>query len=101
MGLIMWMIMGVLVRIGLMVGWSYMMRERSINRVAITLDACMIRDTLRPTQLITYQRNRGTGNLVTEDFKLVLLELFAIHPHLEYLQRTPEFQERHGRRYEQ
>ena len=31
-----------------------------------------------------------------DDFKPVLLELLASHPGLEFLQSTPEFQERYG-----
>ena len=33
---------------------------------------------------------------IQEDFKPVLQELLAIHPGLEFLQGTPEFQERYG-----
>ncbi|RZC73066.1 hypothetical protein C5167_048549 [Papaver somniferum] len=38
MGLITGMIMGMLVGIGLMVGWSYMMRKRSVSRIAKAVD---------------------------------------------------------------
>ncbi|KAI3875258.1 hypothetical protein MKX03_011142 [Papaver bracteatum] len=38
MGLITGMIMGMLVGIGLMVGWSYMMQKRSVSRIAKAVD---------------------------------------------------------------
>lgn len=34
--------------------------------------------------------------LIQEDFKPVLRELLDTHPGLEFLQSTPEFQERYG-----
>ena len=34
--------------------------------------------------------------IMQEDFKPVLRELLATHPGLEFLQGTPEFQERYG-----
>ena len=36
------------------------------------------------------------GTWVQADFKPVLQDLLATHPGLEFLQSTPEFQERYG-----
>jgi hypothetical protein len=43
-----------------------------------------------------FQGNTNSAYFVQEDFKPVLKELLATHPGLEFLQGTPEFQERYG-----
>lgn len=40
--------------------------------------------------------NFGFSFLEQDDFKPLLKELLATHPGLEFLQTTPEFQERYG-----
>ncbi|CAA3005169.1 serine/threonine protein phosphatase 2A regulatory subunit B''beta-like [Olea europaea var. sylvestris] len=49
-----------------------------------------------PTQIYTILKQRDLIFLTQEDFKPVLRELLATHPGLEFLQSTPEFQERYA-----
>ncbi|RWW41086.1 hypothetical protein BHE74_00053449 [Ensete ventricosum] len=48
------------------------------------------------TQIFTILKQPDHKYLTQEDFKPVLRELLATHPGLEFLQGTPEFQERYG-----
>ncbi|WOL16744.1 hypothetical protein Cni_G25532 [Canna indica] len=48
------------------------------------------------TQIFTILKQIDRNYLTQEDFKPVLLELLATHPGLEFLQGTPEFQERYA-----
>ncbi|RWW70139.1 hypothetical protein BHE74_00022184 [Ensete ventricosum] len=48
------------------------------------------------TQIFTILKQADRKYLTQEDFKPVLRELLATHPGLEFLQGTPEFQERYG-----
>ncbi|KAK4425240.1 Serine/threonine protein phosphatase 2A regulatory subunit B''beta [Sesamum alatum] len=48
------------------------------------------------TQLYTILKQPDHKYLVQDDFKPVLRELLATHPGLEFLQSTPEFQERYA-----
>ncbi|KAL8533359.1 hypothetical protein ACS0TY_009663 [Phlomoides rotata] len=48
------------------------------------------------TQLFTILKQPDLKYLVQDDFKSVLRELLATHPGLEFLQSTPEFQERYA-----
>ncbi|XP_051186468.1 probable serine/threonine protein phosphatase 2A regulatory subunit B''delta isoform X2 [Lolium perenne] len=59
-----------------------------INENKITLDT--------PSQIFEILRKPGCSYLTQEDFKPVLKELLATHPGLEFLQGTPEFQERYA-----
>ncbi|KAG8091967.1 hypothetical protein GUJ93_ZPchr0012g20496 [Zizania palustris] len=59
-----------------------------INDNKITMDTA--------SQLFEILRKPGYNYLTQEDFKLVLKELLASHPGLEFLQGTPEFQERYA-----
>ncbi|CAN6479511.1 unnamed protein product [Victoria cruziana] len=49
-----------------------------------------------PTQIFKVLKQPGQNFLTQEDFKPVLRELLATHPGLEFLQGTPEFQERYA-----
>ncbi|KAL5225947.1 hypothetical protein ABZP36_012586 [Zizania latifolia] len=59
-----------------------------INDNKITMDTA--------SQIFEILRKPGYNYLTQEDFKLVLKELLASHPGLEFLQGTPEFQERYA-----
>ncbi|KAJ6761594.1 CALCIUM-BINDING EF-HAND FAMILY PROTEIN-RELATED [Salix koriyanagi] len=59
-----------------------------INGNMLTLDIA--------TQIFTILKQPDLIYLTQEDFKPVLRELLATHPGLEFLQSTPEFQERYG-----
>ncbi|KOM55681.1 hypothetical protein LR48_Vigan10g157300 [Vigna angularis] len=48
------------------------------------------------TQIFTILKQPQLKYLTQDDFKPVLRELLATHPGLEFLQSTPEFQERYG-----
>ncbi|KAI3832241.1 hypothetical protein MKX03_032143 [Papaver bracteatum] len=48
------------------------------------------------TQIFTVLKKPDRRYLTQEDFKPVLRELLATHPGLEFLQSTPEFQERYA-----
>ncbi|CAN6462096.1 unnamed protein product [Victoria cruziana] len=48
------------------------------------------------TQIFRVLKQPGRNFLIQEDFKPVLRELLATHPGLEFLQSTPEFQERYA-----
>ncbi|KAI3898601.1 hypothetical protein MKW98_000714 [Papaver atlanticum] len=48
------------------------------------------------TQIFTVLKQPDRKYLTQEDFKPVLRELLATHPGLEFLQSTPEFQERYA-----
>ncbi|URD79502.1 serine threonine-protein phosphatase 2A regulatory subunit B [Musa troglodytarum] len=48
------------------------------------------------TQIFTILKQADRKYLTQEDFKPVLRELLATHPGLEFLQGTPEFQERYA-----
>ncbi|XP_058094615.1 serine/threonine protein phosphatase 2A regulatory subunit B''beta-like isoform X1 [Magnolia sinica] len=48
------------------------------------------------TQIFTILKQPDQKYLTQEDFKPVLRELLATHPGLEFLQSTPEFQERYA-----
>ncbi|KAL1559473.1 serine/threonine protein phosphatase 2A regulatory subunit B''beta-like isoform X1 [Salvia divinorum] len=48
------------------------------------------------TQLFTILKQPENRHLVQDDFKPVLRELLTTHPGLEFLQGTPEFQERYA-----
>ncbi|XP_039122387.1 serine/threonine protein phosphatase 2A regulatory subunit B''beta-like [Dioscorea cayenensis subsp. rotundata] len=48
------------------------------------------------TQIFTILKQPDNKHLTKEDFKPVLRELLATHPGLEFLQGTPEFQERYA-----
>lgn len=49
-----------------------------------------------PTQIYTILKQPYRTYLVQDDFKPVLRELLSTHPGLEFLQTTPEFQERYA-----
>ncbi|KAK7391727.1 hypothetical protein VNO78_20146 [Psophocarpus tetragonolobus] len=49
-----------------------------------------------PTQIYTILKQPYRTYLVQDDFKPVLRELLSTHPGLEFLQSTPEFQERYA-----
>ncbi|KAJ8760507.1 hypothetical protein K2173_015174 [Erythroxylum novogranatense] len=59
-----------------------------INRNMLTMDIA--------TQIYTILKQPDLKYLTQEDFKPVLRELLATHPGLEFLQSTPEFQERYA-----
>ncbi|CAK7341145.1 unnamed protein product [Dovyalis caffra] len=59
-----------------------------INGNMLTLDIA--------TQIFTILKQPDLKYLTQEDFKPVLRELLATHPGLEFLQSTPEFQERYA-----
>ncbi|KAJ6744310.1 PHOSPHATASE 2A REGULATORY SUBUNIT-RELATED [Salix purpurea] len=59
-----------------------------INGNMLTLDIA--------TQIFTILKQPDLIYLTQEDFKPVLRELLATHPGLEFLQSTPEFQERYA-----
>ncbi|XP_061944288.1 serine/threonine protein phosphatase 2A regulatory subunit B''beta-like isoform X1 [Populus nigra] len=59
-----------------------------INGNMLTLDIA--------TQIFTILKQPDLKYLTQEDFKPVLQELLATHPGLEFLQSTPEFQERYA-----
>ncbi|KAI4345817.1 hypothetical protein L6164_012909 [Bauhinia variegata] len=48
------------------------------------------------TQIYTILKQPDRAYLVQDDFKSVLRELLVTHPGLEFLQNTPEFQERYA-----
>ncbi|KAK6136069.1 hypothetical protein DH2020_030174 [Rehmannia glutinosa] len=48
------------------------------------------------TQIYTILKQPDVKHLAQDDFKPVLRELLATHPGLEFLQSTPEFQERYA-----
>ncbi|KAK9059851.1 hypothetical protein SSX86_020555 [Deinandra increscens subsp. villosa] len=48
------------------------------------------------TQIYTILKQPDLRYLIQEDFKPILRELLATHPGLEFLQSTPEFQERYA-----
>ncbi|KAK8506870.1 hypothetical protein V6N12_000439 [Hibiscus sabdariffa] len=48
------------------------------------------------TQIYTLLKKPDLKYLIQEDFKPILRELLATHPGLEFLQGTPEFQERYA-----
>ncbi|KAF7132415.1 hypothetical protein RHSIM_Rhsim09G0136800 [Rhododendron simsii] len=48
------------------------------------------------TQIFTILKQPDLKYLTQDDFKPVLRELLATHPGLEFLQSTPEFQDRYG-----
>ncbi|KAL3645303.1 hypothetical protein CASFOL_010483 [Castilleja foliolosa] len=48
------------------------------------------------TQIYTLLKQTDVKHLTQDDFKPVLRELLATHPGLEFLQSTPEFQERYA-----
>ncbi|AES82677.2 calcium-binding EF-hand protein [Medicago truncatula] len=48
------------------------------------------------TQIYTILKQPQLNYLTQDDFKPILRELLATHPGLEFLQSTPEFQERYG-----
>lgn len=48
------------------------------------------------TQIFNILKHRDRNYLIQEDFKPVLRELLATHPGLEFLQGTPEFQDRYA-----
>lgn len=49
-----------------------------------------------PTQIYTILKQPHRTYLVQDDFKPILRELLSSHPGLEFLQSTPEFQERYA-----
>ncbi|XP_057423877.1 serine/threonine protein phosphatase 2A regulatory subunit B''beta-like [Lotus japonicus] len=49
-----------------------------------------------PTQIYTILKQPHRSYLVQDDFKPILRELLSTHPGLEFLQNTPEFQERYA-----
>ncbi|XP_058770756.1 serine/threonine protein phosphatase 2A regulatory subunit B''beta-like [Vicia villosa] len=49
-----------------------------------------------PTQIYTLLKQPHQTYLVQDDFKPILRELLSSHPGLEFLQSTPEFQERYA-----
>ncbi|CAI0385183.1 unnamed protein product [Linum tenue] len=48
------------------------------------------------TQIYTILKQPDRGYLTQEDFRPILREILATHPGLEFLQSTPEFQERYA-----
>ncbi|CAL5215297.1 unnamed protein product [Lathyrus oleraceus] len=48
------------------------------------------------TQIYKILKQPQFNYLTQDDFKPILRELLATHPGLEFLQSTPEFQERYG-----
>ncbi|KGN61275.1 serine/threonine protein phosphatase 2A regulatory subunit B''beta [Cucumis sativus] len=62
--------------------------EYWINGNMLTLDL--------PTQIFRILKQPDLKYLTQDDFKPVLRELLATHPGLEFLQSTPEFQERYA-----
>ncbi|CAN6323753.1 unnamed protein product [Urochloa humidicola] len=62
--------------------------EYWINDNKITMDMA--------SQIFEILRKPGYNYLTQDDFKPVLKELLATHPGLEFLQGTPEFQERYA-----
>jgi serine/threonine-protein phosphatase 2A regulatory subunit B'' len=48
------------------------------------------------TQIFKILKQKDQSFIVKDDFKPLLKELLATHPGLEFLQSTPEFQERYG-----
>ncbi|OVA16380.1 EF-hand domain [Macleaya cordata] len=59
-----------------------------VNKNMLTMDMA--------TQIFTILKQPDRNYLTQEDFKPVLRELLATHPGLEFLQSTPEFQERYA-----
>ncbi|KAL8159663.1 hypothetical protein V2J09_001200 [Rumex salicifolius] len=59
-----------------------------VNRNMLTMDTA--------TQIFTIMKQPHCRYLTQEDFKPLLRELLATHPGLEFLQNTPEFQERYA-----
>ncbi|XP_072956658.1 serine/threonine protein phosphatase 2A regulatory subunit B''beta-like [Typha angustifolia] len=59
-----------------------------INSNMMTMDTA--------TQIFTILKKPDSKHLTQEDFKPILRELLATHPGLEFLQGTPEFQERYA-----
>ncbi|KVI07340.1 Calcium-binding EF-hand [Cynara cardunculus var. scolymus] len=59
-----------------------------VNRNMLTKDTA--------TQIYTLLKQPDLRYLTQEDFKPILRELLATHPGLEFLQSTPEFQERYA-----
>ncbi|KAJ3690114.1 hypothetical protein LUZ61_019278 [Rhynchospora tenuis] len=59
-----------------------------INGNMMTMDAA--------TQIFTILKKPNLDHLTKDDFKPILRELLATHPGLEFLQGTPEFQERYA-----
>ncbi|GAB4836096.1 hypothetical protein Ancab_001013 [Ancistrocladus abbreviatus] len=59
-----------------------------VNGYMLTLDLA--------TQIFTIMKQPDRRYLKQDDFKSVLRELLATHPGLEFLQTTPEFQERYA-----
>ncbi|GAB4855349.1 hypothetical protein Ancab_023970 [Ancistrocladus abbreviatus] len=59
-----------------------------VNGNLLTLDVA--------TQIFTIMKQPDRRYLIQDDFKPVLRELLATHPGLEFLQSTPEFQERYA-----
>ncbi|XP_058101570.1 serine/threonine protein phosphatase 2A regulatory subunit B''beta-like isoform X1 [Magnolia sinica] len=59
-----------------------------VNRNMMTMDIA--------TQIFAILKQPDRKYLTQEDFKPVLRELLATHPGLEFLQSTPEFQERYA-----
>ncbi|XP_037491371.1 serine/threonine protein phosphatase 2A regulatory subunit B''beta isoform X2 [Jatropha curcas] len=49
-----------------------------------------------PTRIFTVLKQPDKGYLTKDDFKPLLREILATHPGLEFLQNTPEFQERYA-----
>ncbi|CAL4933605.1 unnamed protein product [Urochloa decumbens] len=62
--------------------------EYWINDNKITMDMA--------SQIFEILRKPGNNYLTQDDFKPILKELLATHPGLEFLQGTPEFQERYA-----
>ncbi|KAK8970076.1 hypothetical protein KSP40_PGU020147 [Platanthera guangdongensis] len=48
------------------------------------------------THIFTILKQPDRKYLTQEDFKPLLRELLSSHPGLEFLQNTPEFQDRYG-----
>ncbi|KAK8945864.1 hypothetical protein KSP40_PGU000770 [Platanthera guangdongensis] len=48
------------------------------------------------THIFTIMKQPDRKYLTQEDFKPLLRELLSSHPGLEFLQNTPEFQDRYG-----
>ncbi|XP_020578971.1 probable serine/threonine protein phosphatase 2A regulatory subunit B''delta isoform X2 [Phalaenopsis equestris] len=59
-----------------------------VNNNMMTMDT--------PTQIFNILKHPDRNYLIQEDFKPVLRDLLATHPGLEFLQGTPEFQERYA-----
>ncbi|XP_047316236.1 serine/threonine protein phosphatase 2A regulatory subunit B''beta-like [Impatiens glandulifera] len=71
---------------------GYVTRDAFVNYWVI--GGMLMKDTA--TQIFIILKQSDHKYLIQDDFKSVLQELLATHPGLEFLQSTPEFQERYA-----